>query len=83
LSNCFVSSKWHLKTNLLLLADVIQPFHLDYFGIMQAVMKKFAWVFHTLMGVSGVEAVLAVSSPFVGQVGRSNIDHYPFCDPVF
>ncbi|PLW10580.1 hypothetical protein PCANC_19714 [Puccinia coronata f. sp. avenae] len=41
---------------------------LYYFGIMQAVMKKFAWVFHTLMGVSGVVAVLAVSSPFVGQV---------------
>ncbi|PLW10579.1 hypothetical protein PCANC_19715 [Puccinia coronata f. sp. avenae] len=40
---------------------------LYYFGIMQAVMVKFAWVFYTLMGVSGVEAVVAVASPFIGQ----------------
>ncbi|POW01593.1 hypothetical protein PSTT_12391 [Puccinia striiformis] len=40
---------------------------LYYFGIMQAVMVKFAWVFYTLMGVSGVEAVVAAASPFVGQ----------------
>jgi nucleoside permease NupC len=50
----------------------------DYFGIMQAVMVKFAWVFYTLMGVSGVEAVVAVASPFIGQVGRSNYHNLCF-----
>ncbi|OAV98675.1 hypothetical protein PTTG_07696 [Puccinia triticina 1-1 BBBD Race 1] len=50
---------------------------LYYFGIMQAVMVKFAWVFYTLMGVSGVEAVVAAASPFVGQ-GESVIMIRPF-----
>ncbi|KNF00216.1 hypothetical protein PSTG_06630 [Puccinia striiformis f. sp. tritici PST-78] len=50
---------------------------LYYFGIMQAVMVKFAWVFYTLMGVSGVEAVVAAASPFVGQ-GESVILIRPF-----
>jgi hypothetical protein len=35
---------------------------------MQAIMIKFAWVFYTLMGVSGVEALTAAASPFIGQV---------------
>lgn len=48
----------------------------DYFGIMQAVMVKFAWVFYALMGVSGVEAVVAAASPFVGQVGMITV---PLC----
>jgi CNT family concentrative nucleoside transporter len=39
---------------------------------MQAVMVKFAWVFYTLMGVSGVEALAAAASPFVGQVRLSH-----------
>ncbi|KNZ57133.1 hypothetical protein VP01_2232g1 [Puccinia sorghi] len=49
----------------------------DYFGIMQAVMVKFAWVFYALMGVSGVEAVVAAASPFVGQ-GESVMLIRPF-----
>jgi len=50
---------------------------LYYFGIMQAVMVKFAWVFYALMGVSGVEAVVAAASPFVGQ-GESVMLIRPF-----
>ncbi|EHS64090.1 uncharacterized protein PGTG_20793 [Puccinia graminis f. sp. tritici CRL 75-36-700-3] len=42
---------------------------LYYFGVMQAIMIKFAWVFYTLMGVSGVEALTAAASPFIGQGG--------------
>ncbi|PLW16660.1 hypothetical protein PCASD_14565 [Puccinia coronata f. sp. avenae] len=45
---------------------------LYYFGIMQAVMKKFAWVFHTLMGVSGVVAVLAGLLAVCGKLHASS-----------
>ncbi|KAA1064812.1 hypothetical protein PGT21_015547 [Puccinia graminis f. sp. tritici] len=50
---------------------------LYYFGIMQAVMVKFAWVFYTLMGFSGVGALAAAALPFVGQ-GESVILIRPF-----
>ena len=39
-----------------------------YFGIMQRIIKVFAWVVYKLMGVSGSEAVSNVGSAFVGQV---------------
>jgi len=39
-----------------------------YFGIMQRIVKVFAWVVYKLMGVSGSEAVSNVGSAFVGQV---------------
>ncbi len=41
---------------------------LYYFGIMQRVVKAFAWVVFKVMGVSGAEAVSNVGSAFVGQV---------------
>src|SRR5580698_6005486 len=41
---------------------------LYYFGIMQRVVKAFAWVVFKIMGVSGSEAVSNVGSAFVGQV---------------
>ena len=41
---------------------------LYYFGIMQRVVKAFAWVVFKIMGVSGAEAVSNVGSAFVGQV---------------
>lgn len=40
---------------------------LYYYGIMQWVLLKFAWFFFKVMGVSGAEAVVASSSPFIGQ----------------
>lgn len=39
-----------------------------YFGIMQRIVKVFAWVVYKIMGVSGSEAVSNVGSAFVGQV---------------
>jgi CNT family concentrative nucleoside transporter len=39
-----------------------------YLGIMQRIVKVFAWVVYKLMGVSGAEAVSNVGSAFVGQV---------------
>ena len=41
---------------------------LYYLGIMQRVVKGFAWVVYKIMGVSGSEAVSNVASAFVGQV---------------
>ncbi|RYZ97427.1 MAG: NupC/NupG family nucleoside CNT transporter [Sphingobacteriaceae bacterium] len=41
---------------------------LYYLGIMQRIVKVFAWVVYKLMGVSGAEAVSNVGSAFVGQV---------------
>ncbi|RCH56024.1 NupC/NupG family nucleoside CNT transporter [Mucilaginibacter hurinus] len=41
---------------------------LYYLGIMQRVVKGFAWVVYKLMGVSGAEAVSNTGSTFLGQV---------------
>jgi CNT family concentrative nucleoside transporter len=41
---------------------------LYHLGIMQRVVKGFAWVVYKVMGVSGAEAVSNVGSTFVGQV---------------
>jgi CNT family concentrative nucleoside transporter len=41
---------------------------LYHLGIMQRVVKVFAWVVYKVMGVSGAEAVSNVGSAFVGQV---------------
>ncbi len=39
-----------------------------YFGILQAIVKVFAWTFNKLMGVSGAEALANSLVIFVGQV---------------
>jgi CNT family concentrative nucleoside transporter len=39
-----------------------------HMGIMQRIVKAFAWVVYKVMGVSGAEAVSNVGSAFVGQV---------------
>lgn len=41
---------------------------LYHLGIMQRIVKGFAWVVYKVMGVSGAEAVSNVGSAFVGQV---------------
>ncbi|KAG6813697.1 hypothetical protein H0H92_008545 [Tricholoma furcatifolium] len=38
-----------------------------YLGVMQWVIKNFAWLFFKLLNVSGAEAVVAAASPFIGQ----------------
>lgn len=40
---------------------------LSYLGIMSWCIKKFAWFFFKLMGISGAESVVAAASPFIGQ----------------
>jgi CNT family concentrative nucleoside transporter len=40
---------------------------LYYLGVMQWIIKHFAWFFFKTMNVSGAEAVVAAASPFVGQ----------------
>ena len=50
-----------------------------YLGVMQWIIKHFAWLFFKLMNVSGAEAVVAAGSPFVGQ-GESACLVKPFVD---
>ncbi|SAM81086.1 related to Sodium/nucleoside cotransporter 2 [Ustilago bromivora] len=40
---------------------------LSYLGVMSWAIRKFAWFFFKLMGISGAEAVVAAASPFIGQ----------------
>ena len=39
---------------------------LYYFGIMQWIIKHFAWFFFKILDISGAEAVVAAASPLVG-----------------
>ncbi|KIK98650.1 hypothetical protein PAXRUDRAFT_656682 [Paxillus rubicundulus Ve08.2h10] len=52
---------------------------LYYLGVMQWVVKGFAWFFFKLMNVSGAEAVVAAASPWVGQ-GESACLVKPYVD---
>jgi CNT family concentrative nucleoside transporter len=50
-----------------------------YTGVMQWIVKAFAWFFFKLMNVSGAEAVVASASPWVGQ-GESACLVKPYVD---
>ncbi|RUS30836.1 Na+ dependent nucleoside transporter C-terminus-domain-containing protein [Jimgerdemannia flammicorona] len=50
---------------------------LNYFGVFQWTIKKFATFFVALMGTSGAESIVAAASPFIGQ-GESAILVSPF-----
>lgn len=50
-----------------------------YLGVMQWIIKGFAWFFFKIMNVSGAEAVVAAGSPFVGQ-GESACLVKPYVD---
>jgi len=50
-----------------------------HIGVMQWLIKKFAWFFFKTMNVSGAEAVVAAASPFIGQ-GESACLVRPFVD---
>ncbi|KAK0476601.1 Na+ dependent nucleoside transporter C-terminus-domain-containing protein [Armillaria novae-zelandiae] len=50
-----------------------------YLGVMQWILKNFAWFFFKLMDVSGAEAVVAASSPWIGQ-GESACLVRPYVD---
>ncbi|KIK09366.1 hypothetical protein K443DRAFT_671859 [Laccaria amethystina LaAM-08-1] len=50
-----------------------------YLGVMQWVIKNFAWFFFKIMNVSGAEAVVAAASPWIGQ-GESACLVRPYID---
>ncbi|KAF9528558.1 Na+ dependent nucleoside transporter C-terminus-domain-containing protein [Crepidotus variabilis] len=50
-----------------------------YLGVMQWMIKHFAWLFFKLMNVSGAEAVVAAASPWIGQ-GESACLVRPYVD---
>jgi CNT family concentrative nucleoside transporter len=50
-----------------------------YLGVMQWLIKNFAWFFFKTMNVSGAEAVVAAGSPWVGQ-GESACLIKPYVD---
>jgi hypothetical protein len=52
---------------------------LYYLGVMQWIIKHFAWFFFKTMNVSGAEAVVAAASPFIGQ-GESACLVRPYVD---
>ncbi|KAI0044354.1 hypothetical protein FA95DRAFT_1562356 [Auriscalpium vulgare] len=52
---------------------------LYYLGVMQWVLKGFAWFFFKVMNISGAEAVVAAASPFIGQ-GESAALVKPYVD---
>lgn len=50
-----------------------------YLGVMQWLIKNFAWFFFKLMNISGAEAVVAAASPWIGQ-GESACLVRPYVD---
>jgi len=50
-----------------------------YLGVMQWILKHFAWFFFKTMNISGAEAVVAAASPFVG-LGESACLVRPYVD---
>ncbi|CAE6454818.1 unnamed protein product [Rhizoctonia solani] len=52
---------------------------LYYIGVMQWLIKQFAWFFFKTLNVSGAEAVVAAASPWIGQ-GESACLVRPFVD---
>lgn len=50
-----------------------------YLGVMQWILKHFAWFFFKIMNVSGAEAVVAAASPWVG-LGESACLVKPYVD---
>ena len=52
---------------------------LYHLGVMQWIIKHFAWFFFKTMNISGAEAVVAAASPFIGQ-GESACLVRPYVD---
>ncbi|KDQ57670.1 hypothetical protein JAAARDRAFT_69764 [Jaapia argillacea MUCL 33604] len=50
-----------------------------YLGVMQWIIKHFAWFFFKTMNISGAEAVVAAASPWIGQ-GESACLVRPYVD---
>ncbi|PWN45438.1 hypothetical protein IE81DRAFT_320199 [Ceraceosorus guamensis] len=50
---------------------------LFYIGVLPWLIKKAAWFFYKVFGISGAEAIVAVASPFIGQ-GENVVLTRPF-----
>ncbi|KAG5646271.1 hypothetical protein DXG03_003867 [Asterophora parasitica] len=75
-----VSKHWFFVNTLgsvIFFIACVQMFY--YLGVMQWVIKNFAWLFFKIMNVSGAEAVVAAASPFIGQ-GESACLVRPYVD---
>ncbi|KAG2150409.1 Na+ dependent nucleoside transporter C-terminus-domain-containing protein [Suillus clintonianus] len=75
-----VAKKWffvNVLSAVIFFIATIQMFY--YLGVMQWMVKGFAWLFFKLMNVSGAEAVVAAASPWVGQ-GESACLVKPYVD---
>jgi concentrative nucleoside transporter, CNT family len=72
----FPTSLQKLSILIFFVAFVQMLYHL---GVMQWVIKHFAWFFFKTMNICGAEAVVAAASPFVGQ-GESACLVKPYVD---
>ncbi|KAJ8583797.1 hypothetical protein M405DRAFT_493991, partial [Rhizopogon salebrosus TDB-379] len=75
-----IAKKWFFVNTLAAIIFFIATIQMMYFlGVMQWIIKGFAWFFFKLMNVSGAEAVVAAASPWVGQ-GESACLVKPYVD---
>jgi len=75
-----VAKKWFFVNTLASIIFFIAFVQMMYYlGVMQWVIKNFAWFFFKLMNVSGAEAVVAAASPWIGQ-GESACLVRPYVD---
>ncbi|KAG2148588.1 Na+ dependent nucleoside transporter C-terminus-domain-containing protein [Suillus cothurnatus] len=75
-----IAKKWffvNVLSAIIFFVATIQMLY--YLGVMQWMVKGFAWFFFKLMDVSGAEAVVAAASPWVGQ-GESACLVKPYVD---
>ncbi|KAG2342961.1 hypothetical protein BDR05DRAFT_912529 [Suillus weaverae] len=77
-----VAKKWFFVNVLSAVIFFIATIQMLYYlGVMQWMVKGFAWLFFKLMNVSGAEAVVAAASPWVGQ-GESACLVKPYVDTM-
>ncbi|KAF8444663.1 Na+ dependent nucleoside transporter C-terminus-domain-containing protein [Boletus edulis BED1] len=63
-----IAKKWFFVNTLAAIIFFIATVQMFYYlGVMQWIIKGFAWFFFKLLNVSGAEAVVASASPWVGQ----------------
>ncbi|KAG1751608.1 Na+ dependent nucleoside transporter C-terminus-domain-containing protein [Suillus paluster] len=75
-----IAKKWFFINTLSAVIFFIATIQMLYYlGVMQWIVKGFAWFFFKLMNVSGAEAVVAAASPWVGQ-GESACLVKPYVD---
>ncbi|KAI6166104.1 Na+ dependent nucleoside transporter C-terminus-domain-containing protein [Pisolithus thermaeus] len=72
-----IAKDWFFLAAVIFFIATIQMLY--YLGVMQWVIKGFAWFFFKLMNVSGAEAVVAAASPWVG-LGESACLVKPYVD---